>query len=167
MRLGSFFCLLFALAGISAAQDTNFPAGPQYLITYGSPQFLHSIATPSLSLGSPLASATASALEAGAEAQPASTLPELQGQPDLLAIYYGEPEARQNVSEIEITSQEPAHALPASFIDDGVTAMIDASSLRELGYGVPLAEAASFWKTHKPHAARVYTNRDIARLHGG
>lgn len=38
------------LAGICAAQDTNFQLGPQYLITTGSTMLLHPIATPSLSL---------------------------------------------------------------------------------------------------------------------
>jgi|SRR5579872_77489 len=42
--------LVFSLAGFSFAQDTNFPAGPQYLVTNGSPILLQSIATPSLSL---------------------------------------------------------------------------------------------------------------------
>lgn len=44
------FLLLLALLGVAAAQDTNFAAGPQYLITTGSPLFLGPIATPSLSL---------------------------------------------------------------------------------------------------------------------
>ncbi|HTS08896.1 MAG TPA: hypothetical protein VMP68_25220 [Candidatus Eisenbacteria bacterium] len=49
------FCFLFiVLAGISFAQDTNFSAGPQYLINTGSPLLLQSIATPSLSFGSGL-----------------------------------------------------------------------------------------------------------------
>lgn len=38
------------LAGICAAQDTNFQVGPQYLITTGSTMMFHPIATPSLSL---------------------------------------------------------------------------------------------------------------------
>ena len=53
MRLAC--CLLFALMGIGAAQDTNFPAGPQYLITFDSPMFARPLATPSLSLNAPLA----------------------------------------------------------------------------------------------------------------
>jgi hypothetical protein len=40
---------LLILAGISFAQDTNFPVGPQYLVT-GNPMLLQPIATPSLSL---------------------------------------------------------------------------------------------------------------------
>ncbi|MGC2473400.1 MAG: hypothetical protein WA485_03635 [Candidatus Sulfotelmatobacter sp.] len=46
--------LVVSLAGLSFAQDTNFPAGPQYLVTSGSPMFLQSIATPSLSLSAPM-----------------------------------------------------------------------------------------------------------------
>ncbi|HKV79158.1 MAG TPA: hypothetical protein VJP02_13510 [Candidatus Sulfotelmatobacter sp.] len=42
---------LLVLAGISFAQDTEFSARPQYLVTTGSPMLLRSIATPSLSLG--------------------------------------------------------------------------------------------------------------------
>jgi hypothetical protein len=32
---------------------------------------------------------------------------------------------------------------------------------------VTLGESASFWKSHKLHASRVYTNADVERLHGG
>ena len=51
MRLSWIFLftlLLFTLlvAGVSAAQDTNFGAGPQYLITNGNANFLTPIATP-------------------------------------------------------------------------------------------------------------------------
>jgi len=46
--------LVLPLAGLSLAQDANFPAGPQYLVTSGSPMLLRSIATPSLSLNAPM-----------------------------------------------------------------------------------------------------------------
>ena len=49
MRLSHFVCLLCRLGGVSTAQDTKFPVGPQYLITTDSPLFLRPIATPSLS----------------------------------------------------------------------------------------------------------------------
>jgi hypothetical protein len=51
MRL---FLVLFFLsgAGFSFAQDTTFAQGPQYLIANGSPMFLRSIATPTLSFSS-------------------------------------------------------------------------------------------------------------------
>src|ERR1700756_2320969 len=50
MRFQVFLLLVvLSLIGISAAQDTNFSQGPQYLIT-GSTPFLYSISTPTLSL---------------------------------------------------------------------------------------------------------------------
>jgi len=55
-------------------------------------------------------------------------------------------------------------SLPFSVVQAGVTETTDARSLRERGYGVSLGEAASSAKT-KPRATRVFTNRDIERLH--
>lgn len=52
MRPQCLLVVLFVLSGVSAAQDTNFPVGPRYLITSGNPLFFHSIETPSLSLSS-------------------------------------------------------------------------------------------------------------------
>ncbi len=37
MRLVSLFLLSFVMMGISSAQDTNFPVGPQYLMTLDNP----------------------------------------------------------------------------------------------------------------------------------
>jgi hypothetical protein len=177
MRLACLFSLM-ALAGISAAQvtnqdtnqitsqvtsqDTNFSAGPQYLVTSGfSPLFARSIATPSISLAAPLP-AIPSLPDIGPviENQPVATNPELPRQPDLFPIYYGPPVT--NV--VEITSAELPPSLPASIVDAGVTGIADAQSLRERGYGVPLGDTAAFWKVHKPHASRVYTNADVQRL---
>ena len=165
MRLGSLFCLMLALAGISVAQDTNFPVGPQYLITSASPMFLHSIATPTLSLSAPPAAVSAPATETAAVPETASPSAGPQSQPDLTRIYWGGPKVSEPVTEIEITSAQPSAALPASIVDVGVTGVTNAQSLRERGYGVPLGETASFWKAHKPHAPRVYTNADVQRLH--
>ena len=50
MYLQRFMVLLIALAGVSAAQETNFPIGPQYLVTVEDTMLLRPIATPSLSL---------------------------------------------------------------------------------------------------------------------
>jgi hypothetical protein len=162
MRLACLFCISMALAGISAAQDTNFSAGPQYLMTSGfSPLFNRPIATPSVSLEVPLPEIQSlPAIGPVVENEPFTTNPELPRQPDLFPIYYGYPMP----SVIEITSAEPPRALPASIVDAGVTGFTDAQSLRERGYGVPLAETAAFWKAHKPHAPRVYTNADVQRL---
>src|SRR3954469_15594200 len=50
MRPITLLLMLVVVAGISVAQDTNFPVGPQYLNTVGNPMLLRPIATPSLSL---------------------------------------------------------------------------------------------------------------------
>lgn len=62
MRLRLCF-LVVALAGMSFAQETNFSAGPQYLITNGSPLLFQPIATPSLSFGPGLSDPYASSTE--------------------------------------------------------------------------------------------------------
>jgi len=59
---------------------------------------------------------------------------------------------------------QPISPLPSSVVQVGVTGTADARSLRERGYGVSMSGAASSAKT-KPHATRVFTNRDIERLH--
>jgi len=162
MRLAGFCLLLLPLAGICAAQDTNFPTCPQYLITYGSPLFLHSIATPSMNLDSPLPSVPPPVIEtstADLSSSPAPT-PNPAG---LASILWGAP----TESVIEITSEEPTAPLPASIAGAGVTGMTDASSLRDRGYGVSLGETAALWKAHTSRAKHVYTNSDLERLHGG
>jgi hypothetical protein len=170
MRLACLFCSLMAVAGMSAAQDTNqatsqdttFSAGPQYLITSGFSQlFARPLATPSISLGAPLPEMQSlPAIGPTAENQPVAASSELPRQPDLFPIYYGPPAT----SVVEITSAELPPTLPASIVDTGVTGIADAQSLRERGYGLPLGDTAAYWKAHKPHASRVYTNADVQRL---
>ncbi len=182
MRLASLFCTVLVLTvlvltGVSAAQDTNFSVGPQYLVTGSSAMFLRPIATPSLSLSAPLSPVpTTEALP-----EPSSPFAGAPPQPDLTRIFWGEPASAEKSSEpvtenvtenatenenvIELTSAQPSQPLPASFVDPGVTSMTNAQSLRMWGFGVPLGETAAFWKTHKPHAPRVYTNADVQRLH--
>lgn len=75
MRPANFFLIVifFGMIGISAAQDTNFSTGPQYLatsVTSGSTMLLHPIATPSLSLGEALPPVP------GASSEPLSVTPE-------------------------------------------------------------------------------------------
>jgi hypothetical protein len=162
MRLATLLCLLLALTGISAAQDTNFSIGPQYLMTSVAPLFAQPIATPSLSLEAPLPSIPSlPQIGPTVENEPFIANPELRRQADLFPIYYGSPAT----SVVEITSAEPSRELPASILDAGVTGMTTVQSLRQRGYGVPLGDTAAFWKTHKPHATRVYTNADVQRLH--
>jgi hypothetical protein len=182
MRLASLFCSLMALAGISAAQGTNFPLGPQYLITSDSPLLLRPIATPTMSLSPLTVSNSAEPASAGETPAPSAELPT---QPDLGRIYWRGPEIqdkdkeqdkeqdkddqdksnKEKTSDIEITSRGPSRAQPPSILDVGVTGFTNAQSLRERGYGVPLGDAASFRKTHKPHGSRLYTNADVQRLH--
>lgn len=163
MRLASLCCLVFVLLGVSAAQDTNFSSGPQYLITFGSPMFARPIATPSVWLDAPLPPLP-NLPEVGPVVvdQPFIPNSQLQNQPNLLPIYYGYP----MTSVVELVSTESPSEIPQSLTDTGVTGMTDMQALRERGYGVTLGETASFWKAHRPHAPRVYTNADIERLHG-
>ncbi|HEX4786040.1 MAG TPA: hypothetical protein VH350_16990 [Candidatus Sulfotelmatobacter sp.] len=163
MRLGSLFCLLIALVGVCAAQDSNFSVGPQYLIT-GSPIFARPVATPTLSLNTPLPPIPdLPQIGPVIGTQPYIADPVLEHQADLFPIYYG----YAMPSVVEIVGAEPPRELPASIIDPGVAGITTAQSLNESGYGVPLGETASYWKAHKPRAPRVYTNADVERLHGG
>lgn len=178
MRCLASLCLISLLgAGIAAAQETNFSLGPQYLIPGStSPLFLQPIATPTLSLQN-VAAAPSIAFERGTvvPASPAAPAPLAQ---DLLSIYYGYSVSAENFpnptenaagpeSQIEVTSSSLPPNLPASIFDPGVTAIVNPQSLREAGYGLSVADAASFWKAHKVPASHIYTNADVARLHGG
>lgn len=162
MRPAGFFALLFVLTGICAAQDSNFSVGPQYLMNYGSPQFLRPIATPSLSLEAQLPGLPSlPQIGPAVEDQSFVANPELQHQADLFPIYYGYPMA----TVVEIPLEEPSRSLPAGVVEVGVSRMSAAQSLREFGYGAALSEAAERWKARQTRARRVYTNADIEHLH--
>jgi hypothetical protein len=166
-----FTLLLLSAVGIASGQDTNFATGPQYLMNYGSPMFAQPISTPSLSLAGPAldvgASNATGVLIAGANdrnvSPPAAVaLPQI----DLLPIFYGA--APVNVVEISFAESDASLSrIPDSILDAGVWQVTTADALRERGYGVTLVEAAASGKARMRHAARVYTNADIARLHGG
>lgn len=160
--------LLFAAA---FAQDTNFATGPQYLMTQGSPMFARPISTPTMTLsGPPLevgADNATGILSVGADNQ--TVLPPLAvalPQIDLFTIYYGVKPA----SVIEINSPQASQSalnnIPASIMDTGVGQVTTAEALRERGYGIPLAEAASYARV-RGHATHIYTNADIERLRTG
>jgi|HubBroStandDraft_6_1064221.scaffolds.fasta_scaffold00005_134 hypothetical protein len=167
-------CTLFVLSalGIAFGQDTNFAAGPQYLLNNNSPLLARSISTPSMSLAGPLlevgASNATGVLIPGAEAQ--TVIPPLAvalPRTDLASIYYGRPP----VSVVEISFPEASggslssNPLPASILDTGVWQITTAQALRERGYGVTLPEAAAHGKARTRHATHIYTNADIDRLH--
>lgn len=163
--------ILLTLAGFCAAQDTNFSSGPQYLITQPSTLFLHSIATPSLSFQSeavpaPVA-APAGVPEPVSISQVEETPAPLPTGINLARIYWGPfPDIAQQASDIEITSSGLPNSLPASITDTGTTAIVDAQSLRQQGYGMSLGETAAFWKAHAAHASHTYTNKDVERSSG-
>lgn len=170
MRLRNLW-LLLALAGICVAQDTNFASGPQYLVTQPSTLFLHSIATPSLSFQSEAApapfAAPAGMREPVSISQVEETPAPLPVGSNLARIYWGPfPDVAKPASEIEITSAELPQNLPASITDTGTTAMVDAQSLRQQGYGISLGETAAFWKAHAAHSTHTYTNKDVERASG-
>jgi hypothetical protein len=162
------FCCLLVLVGVSAAQDSNFAVGPQYLMNYGSPIFAQPIATPSLSLDTPVvASETISEDNVPApDNETVAAISEFLSQVDLFPIYYGTP----RVSVIELSFREPGERsaslrpLPISFSESGVVEITDMQSLRLRGYGVTLPEAAAYWKAQHVSLPRVYTNADTERL---
>jgi hypothetical protein len=166
-----FIRLIFAalfLCGMCLAQDSSFSTGPQYLMNFGSPLFLHSIETPSLSLEPTV---TAPVPEPQPEEQPVPASIGT-GIPDLFDVYYGPPpktlpKVASEASEIELSSPSVEPPLPASFFEVGVVEITTPHTLSELGYGLGVAETAAFWKSHKPITPHVYTNADIQRLHGG
>jgi hypothetical protein len=162
--------LAFSTVGIAIGQDTNFPNGPQYLMTSGSPIFARSIATPSLALtGPPLETGADNAtgvLFAGAENQ--TVLPPLAvALPsfDLFPIFYGP--SRPQVIEMSSSEGTPeASEIPASIRESGVVQMTTAQALNERGIGVTVAVAAAHSKAAAGHASHIYTNADIDRLRG-
>ena len=162
--------VLLSLLGLSAAQDanlspgpqydTNFSQGPQYVIT-GDATFLHPISTPTLFLETPLPPIP-SLPEVGPRVtdQPYVSNPDLRHQANLFPIYYGYP----MIPVVELTGAEPLQPLPASITGIGYTVIVDPQTLRELGYGITVSEAASYWNARKPRVSRVYTNADIELL---
>ena len=164
------FCLL-CLTACSFAQDTNFGAGPQYLLT-GSPLLARSIATPTMSLDAPLPPVEPTSINVpeAATGVAYTTNPLLEHQADLIPIYYGV-DNHYGVSSavVEVSFPEGAPeslaALPTSIAENGVTELVDAQALRIRGHGVTVAEAAAYWKNHKLPARHNFTNEDVKRLH--
>jgi hypothetical protein len=169
-------CLVIVTAICSAqSPDTNFSSGPQYLITSGSPDLLHSIATPSLSLSAPLEAVPTASPEEGSGEPHTPAFPDLQTQAQVDRIYWGVSDVNARTvpgentpvsGEFELSSRA-AIVFPANIFNAGVTGITDAEVLRKSGYGAPLGDVAAFWKVNKRQATRAYTNADIARLHGG
>jgi hypothetical protein len=172
MRLCGLLLLGMTLVGIGSAQDSNFSVGPQYLMNYGSPMFMRPIATPTLSLSETAPAAVAapeassSASSAGNSAESSAAVPQPS---DLASVYWGSRENEPPIESgaaIEVSGTIPPGHLPASILNVGVEETVDAQELRARGYGMSVSEASAFWKGHKPRAVRVFTNRDVEKLHG-
>jgi hypothetical protein len=108
MRLHPALLPLLALVGFSLAQDTNFSAGPQYLVTTGSPMLLRPIATPSLSLGEtqPVAVSAGTNETTAEQTAPSSASPSDSFLGD---VYWGEHKSTEIVGRrLETPSMSPS-----------------------------------------------------------
>lgn len=160
MRFACLVGLLLGMVGMVAAQqpETNFPVGPQYLVTQPYPTILQPIATPSYEPWEPTGVVSPQTGEAG---------PVMINVPAYLpSVYWG----YAPPGAVEIAPQpEPVQApnkLTAGHVDTGVSAIATPSWLLEHDNGMPLAQAARYWKAQHLHAAHVYTNKEIDRLNG-
>ena len=167
MPIRIFCCLLF-LVGVSAAQDSNFAVGPQYLMNNGSAIFARPIATPTLAFDSSTVTPELPAENnvTVSDNEMISAVSDYPTQADLFPIYYGVP----RVSVIELSFRQSGEQatsvnLPAGVFERGSVEVTDMQSLHLRGYGVTLPEAAAYWKGRHVTTPRVYTNADTDRLH--
>jgi hypothetical protein len=159
--------LLFFAGSLVFGQDqsTNFPVGPQYLITppptsYTGITILQPIATPSMSPSQPYGVTSPQTGEAEPITGPAVEVPA-----NLPAIYWGwgPPPVPYAVEPGEPSASA---AFPAGYIDTGVSALTTINALNAEDYGESVAQAARYWRKHELHAAHVYTNQDLEHLNG-
>lgn len=162
MRFAFLFSVMVAMAGIAAAQqpETNFPVGPQYLITQPYPTMLQPIATPSMQPGQQSGVVSPQTGEAGPVM---ITIPAY-----LPSVYWGyAPPGAVAVAPQPEPEPEPAPSgLPDGYVNLGVTAMASPTWLHEHDYGMSVAKTARYWKGKQVHATHLYTNADIERLNG-
>lgn len=150
--------MILNMALVVSAQDrqTDFPVGPQYLVTTPSTLFLQPIATPSASAAQMLGMVSPQT----GQAEPVT----INGQPvNLPAIFWGWTSPGQTTLWT-VFSPAVSSGLPADFVDLGVGAIVTDEWLREFQRNRSVAEASRYWKTHTNRAARLYTNADIERL---
>ena len=160
MRLVCGVAVILMACSVALAQqaETNFPVGPQYLITQPYPAMLQPIATPSLEPWQPTGVVSPQTGEAG---------PVLITVPAYLpSVYWGyEPPGSVQI----VPEPEPAPVpgnLPADYIDVGVSDVATPAWLNEHDYGMSLVQVARYWKEQHLRATHVYTNEDIERLNG-
>jgi hypothetical protein len=162
MRLAPVMGFILIIGGIAVAQqpETNFPVGPQYLITQPYPTILQPIATPSM------APSQASGVVSPQTGEAGPVMITIPAYPP--SVYWGYPPSGEVDAVPEAASEsapEPRN-LPENYVDTGVTAFATPTWLHQHDSGMSLAQAARYWKEHKPHATHVYTNQDIERLQG-
>jgi hypothetical protein len=164
MRFAYPLGFILILCGIAVAQqETNFPVGPQYLITQPYPTLLQPIATPSYPPSQPMGVVSPQTGEAG----PVTiTVPAY-----LPSVYWGYQSPYWGYpppTETEVAPEsEPAPVprnLPQDYVDTGVSAIATPGWMHDRDYGMTLVQAARYWREHKPHATHTYTNQDIQRL---
>lgn len=148
--------LLLLLSALVMAQQTstNFPVGPQYLVTapYGS--VLQPIATPIISPSQATGMVSPQTGEAESVNLPSFPVPSNGG-----AVYWG-----ASNPDVDVSQPPEPSVLPPGYFDTGVQGLATDESLHSEGYGVSVAQAASYWKQHKRPATHVYTNEDLQRL---
>jgi hypothetical protein len=151
--------IVLVACGVATGQqsETEFPVGPQYLITQPYPTLLQPIATPSYAPWEPLGVVSPQTGEAG---------PVMISVPAYLpSVYWGYPAPGELQVAPEETAPE-ARNLPQDYVDTGVTAIATAGWLENHDAGMSLAEAAHYWREHSLPIARMYTNQDIERIQG-
>lgn len=157
-RLTLLCTVTLGVAMVASAQSrgTDFPVGPQYLVTTPSTLFLQPIATPSMS---PAQTFGMVSPQTG-QAEPIT----INGQTaNLPAIFWGWTSPGQTTVWAVFPSTVSS-GLPADFFDLGVGAIVTDEWLQEFQRNRNVAEASRYWKTHTNRAARVFTNADIERL---
>ncbi len=174
MRFASLLFFLPSIVTLCGAQDTDFSKGPEYLMNHSSPLFLRPIATPALSLDTPALATPNAPAEEHSGTPDTRAFGELRTQGQIDWIYWGVGDLTFNQLPPECpatpacrSETTPAQPAQTPYFDVGVTAIATPGFLREGGYGTPLGDIATYWKHHPLHAARVYTNADIARLNRG
>lgn len=151
--------LELGLLATAQSRQTDFPVGPQYLVTTPSTLFLQPIATPSMSA----AQAFGMVSPQTGQAEPIV----INGQQaNMPAIFWGWNSPGQT-SVWAVLSSVVSNGLPADFIDLGVGAIVTNEWLEEFQRNNSVAEASRYWKTHTNRAARRYTNVDIELLRQG
>jgi hypothetical protein len=156
MRLVHLLGFVLILGGVAVAQqpETNFPVGPQYLITQPYPNLLQPIATPSYAPWEPTGVVSPQTGEAGPVMIPAY----------LPLIYWGYPPSGEVAVASESEAASAPRNLPEDYVDTGVSAFATPGWMHDHDYGMTLAQASRYWREHKLHATHIYTNQDIERL---